>query len=200
MQQSQAEAKRLISVLQFGRMDNTDKPQVTDPANKPAEVTPADVNGDLFKKVAGVLGREFKDPEDLLKSVDNLHRMVGDQSIAELRTKAAEADNFAKVIGVYAKSEGLSLADARNELLNSVNDMSDVTPAQPTEAAKVSIPEELVKRLERAEAVADKIQERELLELFPESKHVINEVKALAKAAGKELKEFYEASAIKEVA
>lgn len=177
-------------------MDEASKPAPTD-TGKPPEGTKTDAPDELLKKLSGVLGREFKDADDLLKSVDNLHRMVGDQAVAELRTKAAQADDFSKVIAAYAKEEGVTIEQARKEILSSVEE----TQTKPMENEnKTTLPDDVMKRLEKAEAIAEKVQVRELLEAHPESKHVIEEIKSLARAAGKDMKEFYESSALKEVA
>jgi hypothetical protein len=52
----------------------------------------------------------------------------------------------------------------------------------------------------KIEELAMKWQEKELLDAFPDAKHVVAEVKALAKANGVELKSFYEKSPLKAMA
>lgn len=143
-----------------------------------------------------VLKRDFKSREEAVKSVDSLHRMVGDNAIAELREKAKEADNFSKVIGAYAKDQGVTTEEARKTLLEAAMDQTPVHKMEdkPADPNKASITEQ------RLELALLKLQEKELLEVYPGAKAVLSDLKALrAVQPDKELKEIYEASSLKDM-
>src|SRR3990167_7852609 len=92
------------------------KPNTPDPAKPEGEKDgkPDEVLAALNE----VLKRDFKTRDEALKSVDNLHRMVGDNAVAELREKAKDADMFAKVVLRYSKEEGVTNEEARKALLD----------------------------------------------------------------------------------
>ena len=177
------------------------RPVVADPAEKPAEAPKeAEVpKGDeVLSFLNGVLKREFKTRDEAQKSIDNLNSMVGDNAVAELRTKAADADAFAKVISAYAKSEGLTIDEARKELITgaSTPTMEEIKPVETS----VPAPAVDTKQAEKVDMLYSRLQEKDLLEAYPEAKHVLDEVKAMAKLTGKEMKEYFEGSALKTAA
>jgi len=144
-----------------------------------------------------VLKRDFKSRDEAVKSIDNLHRMVGDNAIAELREKAKDGELFVKTVQKYASDEGITEADARKALLDVVMDThtEPTKTVAPEQAAKASVTEA------RLEAALVKLQEKELLELHPEAKLVLNDVKALrAVTPDKELKDIYETSSLMQAA
>jgi hypothetical protein len=147
------------------------------------------------------LKRDFKTRDEALKSVDNLHRMVGDNAIAELREKAKEAENFSKVIDAVAKAEGLDVNEARKQVLDELMNNSPAE-VQKTEAkAQQQTTTATDSRYDKLAAKLDRLEERDLLETYPEAKNVIKELKDLKQVySDKELKEIYEASSLKEVA
>jgi hypothetical protein len=172
------------------------KPNATDPVQteggkdgKPDEV---------LALLNETLKREFKTREEALKSVDNLHRMVGDQAVAELREKAKDADLFSKVVSRYAKDEGVSNEDARKAILEITMDTQPEEKKSEAAPEKVQTSSATEARLEQALV---KLQERDLLEAYPEAKLVLADLKALRSISpAKELKEIYEGSGLKDVA
>lgn len=169
------------------------KPNTPDPAKPEGSVDgkPDEVLAVLNE----VLKRDFKTRDEAVKSVDNLKNMVGDNAIAELREKAKDADLFAKVVGNYAKAEGLTNEDSRKALLQEAMDQAPVTKQEEQKPQAVN--PELERKLDEALV---RLQEKELLEAHPNAKLVLNDVKALRAAnPGKELKEIYEASSLKDM-
>lgn len=165
-------------------------------APKDGEVPKGD---EVLSFLNGVLKRDFKTREEAQKSIDNLNSMVGDNAVAELRTKAADADAFNKVIQAYAKSEGITIEEAKKELItgSSTPTMEEIKPVENTPAAA---PAADTKQNERVDMLYARMQEKDLLEAYPEAKHVLDEVKAMAKLTGKEMKEYFEGSALKTAA
>lgn len=173
---------------------------------KPIVADPAQQEGDKDGKPDEVLAvlnatlkRDFKTREEAVKSVDNLHRMVGDSAVAELREKAKDADLFVKMVEKYASDEGVSKEEARKTFLETIMDTQpdkkDEKPVVTSEKTNASITEA------RLEAALVKLQEKDLLEAYPEAKLVINDLKALrAVQPDKELKDIYEASSLKDMA
>jgi len=144
------------------------------------------------------LKRDFKTRDEALKSVDNLHRMVGDNAIAELREKAKESENFTKVIEAVAKAEGLDVSEARKQVLD---ELMNTQPAESIKEEQKAQPAATDARYDKMAAKLDRLEERDLLETYPEAKNVIKELKDLKTVyADKELKEIYEASSLKDVA
>lgn len=168
------------------------KPNTPDPAKPEGSVDgkPDEVLAVLNE----VLKRDFKTRDEAVKSVDNLHRMVGDNAIAELRERAKDAELFSKVVENYAKGEGITTEEARKELL--AEKRMEQPPAKQEEQKQAVAPE-LERKLDEA---LIRLQEKELLEAHPDAKLVLNDVKALRAAnPGKELKEIYEASSLKDM-
>ena len=83
-----------------------------------------------------VLKRDFKSRDEALKSVDNLHRMVGDNAIAELR-ESYDADNFLKVVSRYAQDEGVT-NEAAERRLEAVMDTQPEKKVETKEVAQTS--------------------------------------------------------------
>lgn len=176
------------------------KPTATDPAI--AEGTKVDGKDEFLELFNKTTGKEFKSRDEAVKSLDHLNKMVGDNAIASLRTKAEEAENFTKVVNAYSKDHGVPPSEARAALLKQVEEIMEgtqETTQQPAQA-KPSESGEGKKALDIATSLLEKYQEKELLEAHPEAKSVINEVKMLAKVNGKDLMKAYEESALKEMA
>lgn len=168
------------------------KPNTPDPAKPEGEKDgkPDEVLAALNE----VLKRDFKSRDEALKSVDNLHRMVGDNAIAELREKAKDADNFLKVVSRYAQDEGVTNEAARKTLLEAVMDTQPEKKVETKEVAQTSATEQ------KLEMALVKLQERDLLEAYPEAKAVLSDLKSLRSVTpNKELKEIYEASSLKDM-
>jgi hypothetical protein len=125
-------------------------------------------------------GREFSSKEEALKSVKNLNSMVGDQSIADLRKKADLGSKFEKLVSGYAKTQGLEPDEARADLMALIEgDGGGEADARVAEAMSS------VSKIEQRLDLAD------LLAANPEAKHVIDDVKDLAKARGISFQEAY---------
>lgn len=178
------------------------RPNETDPNGvKPTEVPKeAEVpKGDeVLSFLSQTLKREFKTREDAQKSLDNLNSLVGDNAVAELRAKAADADAFQQVIKAYAASEGITVEEARKELITGSNTAPMIEEKPVVPQAPASQPDAALAA--QVEKMALRLQEKDLLEAYPEAKHVLDEVKTMAKLSGKEMKEFYEGSSLKTAA
>lgn len=140
-----------------------------------------------LERLSEALGRKITDPEEALKAVKNLHSLVGDRTIADLRKKAETHDTFEALVNGYAEEEGITPEEARKAL---------------SELAQGSGPlkdERVDKVLEKMSAMEMQLQERDFLEAHPEAKGVLKELKALAAAGGTTLAEAYDSSSLKEV-
>jgi hypothetical protein len=140
-----------------------------------------------LEKLSEALGRKITDPEEALKAVKNLHSLVGDRTIADLRKKAETYDTFEALVKGYAEEEGIKPEEARKVLEG---------------LAKGSGPqkdERVDKVLEKMSSLEMQLQERDFLGEHPEAKSVLKELKALAAASGQTLAEAYETSALKSI-
>lgn len=175
-------------------MTDAEKQAIVEAAAK-QEASQKDGKDEVLAVLNESLKRDFKTRDEALKSLDNLNRMVGDNAIADLRKKAADSDNFDRVVRAYAEMQGLEYAEARAEILKDVSEKKKEERSERTETSTSSSLESEVKNLRL------KIQEKELLEFYPEAKTVLKELKDLAQIySGKELKEIYESSALKDMA
>lgn len=139
-------------------------------------------------KLSEALGRKITDPEEALKAVKNLHSLVGDRTIADLRKKAESHETFEQLVEGYAKEEGLKPEEARKYL---------------SDLAKGSAPlrdERVDKVLDQVSSLKAQIEEKDFLADHPEAKSVLKELKAVAAAGGQSLSEAYESSALKAMA
>ncbi len=139
-------------------------------------------------KLSEALGRKITDPEEAIKAVKNLHSLVGDRTIADLRKKAESHETFEQLVEGYAKEEGLKPEEARKYL---------------SDLAKGSAPlrdERVDKVLDEVSSLKMQLQEKDFLADHPEAKSVLKELKALAAAGGQSLSEAYESSALKAMA
>ena len=143
------------------------------------------------------LKRNFTSRDEALKSLANLNAMVGDNAIAQLREKAKDADNFQTFVEAYAKESGKDFSAARTELLEELNGFKTSNPKTeaPTQRSESDPLAEQVKNLTM------KLQEKELLEAYPEAKNVLKELKDLSKIhTDQELKQIYETTSLKDIA
>lgn len=172
--------------------DPNNKPNSTDPgtngAAAPGGGTDAGTAADRQNGANPVLaflkettGRDFSSIEEAAKSVKSLNAMVGDKSIAELRKKAGAADQLEKIVHGYAKSQGLEPEDARKDLLALI-EQGGQGSADPMILEKVS-------------SVEQRLDLADLLAAHPEAKHVLDDVKDLAKARGVSFEKAYASSA-----
>lgn len=139
-------------------------------------------------KLSEALGRKITDPEEAIKAVKNLHSLVGDRTIADLRKKAESHETFEQLVEGYAKEEGLKPEEARKYL---------------SDLAKGSAPlrdERVDKVLDEVSSLKMQLQEKDFIADHPEAKSVLKELKALAAAGGQSLSEAYESSALKTMA
>ncbi len=138
-------------------------------------------------QLSQVLGREFKDPEDAMKALKNLHSLVGDRTIADLRKRAETHDTYEALVNGYAKEEGIKPEEARKHF---------------AELAQGSAPpkDERVDALQKTvENLVLQNQEKDFLLEHPEAKSVLKELKALAAQGGQSLSEAYESSSLKTI-
>lgn len=140
-----------------------------------------------LERLSEALGRKISDPEDALKAVKNLHSLVGDRTIADLRKKAETHETFEALVTGYAKEEGITEDEARKTL---------------ADLARGSAPqkdERVDKVLEEMSSLKLQLQEKDFLAEHPEAKSVLKELKALSQATGQSLSEAYDSSALKDV-
>lgn len=138
-------------------------------------------------QLSQVLGREFKDPEDAMKALKNLHSLVGDRTIADLRKKAETHDTFEALVNGYAKEEGIKPEEARKYLADLAQG------SQPPKDERVDALQKTVENLVLQN------QEKDFLLEHPEAKSVLKELKALAAQGGQSLSEAYESSSLKSI-
>ena len=158
-------------------------------AGKPGE-------DEVLKVLNETLKRSFTSREEAVKSLTNLNSMVGDNAIAELRKKAEDSHNFDAVVKAYAKAESKDEVSARKELLDDIAEFKAAPSQQKvTSGPTASASDDRVRALEL------KLQERDLLDAYPEAKSVLKEVKDLAGIySGQDLKQIYESSNLKDMA
>ena len=167
-------------------------PEASQQDGKKPEGVPAP--DEVLAVLNDTLKRNFPTRDEAVKSLTNLNSLVGDNALAELREKAKDADHFAKVVSAYASSEGITRAEARTELLKEAA-KSDSTPETPSPRTEPSALEKEVKEIRH------KLQEKELVEKYPEAKSVLGELKELSGIhAEKDLMSIYEGSGLKEMA
>ena len=138
-------------------------------------------------KLSEALGRKITDPEEALKAVKNLHSLVGDRTIADLRKKAETHETYEQLVTGYAKEEGITPDEARKAL---------------GELARNAAPprdERVEKVLDEMSALKMQLQEKDFIADHPEAKSVLKELKALAAAGGQTLSEAYESSSLKDI-
>lgn len=146
-----------------------------------------------LKFLSETLKRDFKSIDDATKMLTNLNSLVGDNAIAELREKAKDAENFEAVVRAYAKEEGVTFGDAKRTLLENVKAS---VPVKETSSPEIKSDDPLRAEFEK---IKNKLQEKELIEAYPEAKAVLKELTAMAKSTpDKELREIYESSALKD--
>lgn len=153
-------------------------------ANQQSEAAKAAVD---LKKLSEALGREVKDVDDALKAVKNLHGMVGDRTIADLRKKAEAHDTLENLVRGYAEEEGLELEEARKQLSQLAK-------------SKVSKDERVDGVLKEISDLKLQLQEKDFLDSHPEAKALVKELKTMAQATGQSLADVYESSSLKELA
>lgn len=154
-------------------------------AGKGSEAAKAAVE---LERLSEALGRKISDPDEALKAVKNLHSLVGDRTIADLRKKAETYETYEALVTGYAKEEGMTPDEARKAL---------------AELARGSAPqkdERVDKVLEEMSSLKLQLQEKDFLADHPEAKSVLKELKALSSATGQSLSEAYESSALKTLA
>lgn len=181
-------------------MSEENKPtQTTDSVNTEGGTKAEAPKDEVLSFLKESLKREFATRDEALKSLDNLNKMVGDQAINDLREKAKEADNFSAVVKAYAKESGMNLADARADLLKDIANMStQSTQTTETKTETNSIDQSAV--MQEVQALKMKLEEKELLEINPEAKAVLQELRGFAKGTGKSLADAYAGSALKDLA
>ncbi len=151
-------------------------------ANKGSEAAKIEL-----EKLSEVLGRKFENTDDALKALKNLHSLVGDRTIADLRKKAEVHDTFEALVTGYAEEEGITPEEARKAL-------SEM--ARGSAAPKDERVDALQKQVEN---LVLQNQESSFLADHPEAKSVLKELKALAASGGQTLAEAYESSALKNI-
>lgn len=129
------------------------------------------------------LGREFSSLEEAEKSLANLNSLVGDRSIAELRSKAELASNFEGLVQGYAAENGMAYEDARAELMS----LAGSDGGSGSQASQHS--------QDDVAAIKQRLDRQDLLEAHPEAQSVYDDVIDLANARGLTLLEAYESSA-----
>lgn len=135
-------------------------------------------------------GRKFGSVDEAQKAISNLNSMVGDRTLAETRKKAERGERFDRVVEGYAKAHGLSFEAAQTELDSLAEAKQEARAAQTDDS---DVKKELGTVKERLD-VAD------LLTSHPEAKHVLDDLKSLAKAKGVSIQEAYEASTVLQTA
>jgi len=181
-------------MLEAGQTPQTDaeKQAVVEAAAK-ASQKDGGATDEVLSVLNQVLKREFKTRDEAVKSLDNLNRMVGDNAIAELRKRAQDSDNFEAIVSAYAENENLTKQQAREDLLKEIQKTSTKTEVPSSEKNMDNAVLQEVKSLKM------KLQEKELLEIYPEAKSILKELKDLSQIySGKELKEIYETSALRD--
>ena len=138
-----------------------------------------------LERLSEALGRKVSDPEDALKAVKNLHSLVGDRTIADLRKKAESHDTYEALVTAFAKDEGITPEESRKRL----DGMAKSSAPQKDE--RVDALQETVKNLVLQN------QEKDFLLEHPEAKSVLKELRAIAAAGGQTLSEAYESSSLK---
>jgi hypothetical protein len=181
---AQADATKKVEEALAGKKDG-------EVQAKPEEAT--------LKFINETLKRDFKSLPEAQKSLENLNAFVGDNSIAALREQAKEGELFTKVVQAVASSQGVSLQQARKDLLEEIQGVSSETksPVGSQASAQSGTPDPVAEEVNRLKL---KIETKELLDLHPEAKLVLNELNILAKASGKSLVETFESSGLKEAA
>lgn len=154
-------------------------------ANRESEAAKAAVE---LKQLGEALGREFKDTDDAMKALKNLHSLVGDRSIADLRKKAESHDLFESIVSGYAEEEGLDLEEARKQL----RDLAKGQSRKGDERIDVVLKEVSELRLQ--------LQEKNFLDEHPEAKSVLKELKTIASSTGQSLSDVYQSSSLRELA
>lgn len=134
----------------------------------------------VLETLQGITGRKYSSLDDAKKHLENLNRMVGDNSLAEAREKAQLLDN---VLSGYAREQGISLKEAKEHIKNLV---TTPTPIQQSEvrATQETVPPEVHARLAR-------LEQFEFLNENPEAKQYIDKVSEFAKATGKSLQDSF---------
>lgn len=138
-------------------------------------------------QLSQLLGREFKDPEDAMKTIKNLNGLVGDRTIADLRKKAETHDTFEKLVSGYAEEEGITADEARKFLADLAKGSG------PQQDERVDVMMDKMSKLEL------QLQEKDFLSDHPEAKSVLKELKVLAAATGQSLTEAYDSSSLKDM-
>lgn len=136
-------------------------------------------------RLSEALGRKISDPEEALKAVKNLHSLVGDRSIADLRKKAEAHDTFEALVTGYAKEEGIGQEEARKHLADLARDSA---PRKDDRVDAV---------LKEMSELKVQLQEKDFITEHPEAKSVLKELKALAAQTGQTIAEAYESSSLK---
>lgn len=154
-------------------------------AGKGSEAAKAAVE---LERLSEALGRKITDPDEAIKAVKNLHGMVGDRTIADLRKKAEAHETLEALIEGYAQEEGIKPEEARKAL----SDMARNSKPPKDERVDTVLKEMSDLKLQ--------LQEKDFLSEHPEAKSVMKELKALAAQSGQSLAEAYESSALKNLA
>lgn len=126
----------------------------------------------LLKEVAK---RDFKSKEEAKKYLENLNRLVGDQTIAQQRRRAELADVLLQRI---AAENSMSLQEAESYLANLTTMEQQPQRVQTTDPQL----EERLRRGERAEFLME----------TPEAKPFIEKIEDYSKATGKSYKDAYD--------
>ncbi len=172
-------------------MDHETNPAVSDAeALEQADAGSEDVEAgvdsvlsiDDLKKVTG---REYATREEAIEHLKNLNSFVGDKEVAEARKAAKEYNEF---INRYADTNGLTPAEAKAQLLGSIEQAEE----RDEDDATASIKKELA-------AMKSELARKNFLEEYPEAKAHIKAIEAGAKGAGETLDEFYRSSGLQEV-
>lgn len=135
----------------------------------------------VLETLQGITGRKYASLDDAKKHLENLNRMVGDNSLAETREKAQLLDN---VLSGYARENGISLKEAKEHIKNLVT----TTPTAPVQSEEritneTSSPE--------VNARLARLEQFEFLQQNKEAEPYIEKVSEYAKATGKSLGDSY---------
>lgn len=141
-----------------------------------AAPTDAQKQEDALVLLREVTKRDFKTKEEAKKYLENLNRLVGDQTIAKQRERAKLADTLVSRVAV---ENSMSIEEAESYLANLTNNMEQQPQRVQTPDPQL---EERLRRGERAEFLME----------TPEAKPFLDKIEEYSKATGKSYKESYD--------